>query len=128
MFRDPRGIIHALSKSSGQTNLKYATGIRKYARSLCSRMSDDFEAGTKLAALYPKRFKMILFEDFRVRLFAIIQFIYITHLITYYMFSYQNVSYHIPVSRRAVSCCAVPFRTKPYRIVSAIITQLFCSA
>lgn len=66
MFRDPRGIVYANLKSNTIGSLTKRGGVEQYAISLCSRMDSDLEAGNKLAALYPKRFKLMLFEDFRV--------------------------------------------------------------
>ncbi|XP_060583610.1 uncharacterized protein LOC132739818 [Ruditapes philippinarum] len=62
VFRDPRGILfQIMSENSDQAPV---SALRKYANSLCSRMRDDLEVGFKLASLYPKRFKLMLFEDF----------------------------------------------------------------
>ncbi|XP_045172393.2 uncharacterized protein LOC123534287 [Mercenaria mercenaria] len=73
MFRDPRGILFVNRKSPALSSLSSASGLKKYASSLCSRMRDDLKAGLELATLYPKRFKLMLFEDFRLDMVTVLR-------------------------------------------------------
>ncbi|KAL4224305.1 Sulfotransferase domain [Mactra antiquata] len=71
VFRDPRGIINEYIKGDKLSYKSLPTRIADYAKGLCKRMAEDFTEGVKLTELYPKRFKMMLYEDFKLEMLTV---------------------------------------------------------
>ena len=70
VFRDPRAVISTVMHSGTFQNMDSIERMTAFAQTLCSRMEQDYTTGLRLTEMYPKQFKMVLYEDFLVRIKA----------------------------------------------------------
>ena len=72
LFRDPRAIVNSRIESRG-----YPThDVTSNSRTLCDKMSFDYEGGLRLMEKFPDRFRFIVYEDIKSNIESAIKKLY----------------------------------------------------